>query len=401
MKFALVSHVLPPSWSGQSMMIYRLLKDLDAEAYCLISSEDYSDTSDNNYSEKLSGRYYHLRPESHIERGSRYRHLQNLANIMLGIVQRATNIHRIVRQEKCDAVVACTGGYDLLDLPAGYVASRMARVPFYPFVLDYYSYQWHTHNKWGSYPRLARWMERFMMRQAEGIIALNEFMVDELRDRYGARASLVRNPCDVSEYENNGPAARATAEFRIVFTGAIYEAHYDAFRNLIEAVRKLNRSDITLHFYTAQSPADLAKQGISGPIVYHPHEPLNAMPAIQQRADILFLPLAFASPYPQIVKTSAPTKLGEYLAVRRPILVHAPADSFLTWYFRRHGCGEVVDRLDPKALADAIERILCNHTLQRNITNRAWERAREDFDLPAARNAFLEIVQSRDSAKKR
>src|SRR5262249_46460932 len=162
-----------------------------------------------------------------------YRDWQNLANIMLGIVQRATNIQRIVRQEKCDAVVACTGGYDLLDLPAAYLASRMARVPCYPFVLDYYSYHWQTRNKWRSYLRLARRMERFMMRRAEGIIALNEFMVDELRDRYGAKASLVRNPCDVSEYGNNGLAARIAGEFRIVFTGAIYEAHYDAFRNLL------------------------------------------------------------------------------------------------------------------------------------------------------------------------
>ena len=78
------------------------------------------------------------------------------------------------------------------------------------------------------------------------------------------------------------------------------------------------------------------------------------MPGIQRNADILFLPLAFNSPYPEIIKTSSPGEIGEYLAGKKPILVHAPSDSFISWYFRKYNCGCVVDDDDSEKLAAAI-----------------------------------------------
>ncbi len=147
-----------------------------------------------------------------------------------------------------------------------------------------------------------------------------------------------------------------------------------------------------LHLYTASEPALLSEHGLSGPIVFHPHAPAPAMPRIQQRAHILFLPLAFDSPYPEVVRTSAPAKMAEYLAAARPILVHAPPDAYISNYFRRHGCGVVVDERDPVAVAQALERILGDAELRGRISAAAWERARTDFHPDRARAAFADLV---------
>ena len=119
---------------------------------------------------------------------------------------------------------------------------------------------------------------------------------------------------------------------------------------------------------------------------------LSTMPAIQQRADVLFLPLALHSDYPDIVRTAAPGKIGEYLAACRPILVHAPPDSFLASYFRDHQCGVVVDRSDPAELAVALESLLSDPALISRLRARAWERAAADFNLTDARRQFAEAI---------
>ena len=41
LKFALVSHNVPPSGTGQPLIIYRMLRELDPEHYCLISTEQH------------------------------------------------------------------------------------------------------------------------------------------------------------------------------------------------------------------------------------------------------------------------------------------------------------------------------------------------------------------------
>ncbi|HYE16131.1 MAG TPA: hypothetical protein VD968_16960, partial [Pyrinomonadaceae bacterium] len=108
---------------------------------------------------------------------------------------------------------------------------------------------------------------------------------------------------------------RPDGEVRIVYTGAIYEAHYDAFRNLLAALERLGRPEVKLHAYTTQRAEEMAGRGIGGPaVVFHPHLSVAEMPGVQRRADLLFLPLAVESPYPDLVRTSAPVKFGEYLA---------------------------------------------------------------------------------------
>ena len=382
-------------------MVYRLLQNVRPEDYCLIAPHNYeAKFYEGVYIGKLPAPYYQLPPDTQLTRGYRFglSYVREALNAPLGLVSRARRIARIVRDEQCRAVVACTG--DFLNLPAGYLASRLAGVPFYAYIFDYYSYH-RTDPIEGFY---ARSFEPILMKGAAGIITPNEFLRDDLRRRYGVEATVIRNPCDLSAYEANGEnneAAVAGAmdngagnhdEIKIVYTGAIYEAHFDAFRNLLAAIGQLGRPEINLHLYSA-SPVDWERERIRGALVHHGHREAAEVPGIQRQADILFLPLAFRSPYPAVIRTSSTSKLGEYLASRRPILVHAPADSFISWYFREHECGLVVDREDPKELARAIERLAGDASLRRRLGERAWERARTDFSVAAAQSAFARLLK--------
>ena len=190
---------------------------------------------------------------------------------------------------------------------------------------------------------------------------------------------------------------RKPEEIKIVFTGAIYDAHYDAFRNLIKAVKSIESLTIRIHLYTPQSQRRLTENNITGPVVVHEAQPATAIPAIQRNADILFLPLSFDSQFPEVIKTSAPGKMGEYLASKRPILVHAPKNSFVSWYFRKYSCGYVVNEDDPVVLAQAIVHLLQDKKLQQELSDNAYIRAEEDFDITIAQQRFMDIVEGKKS----
>jgi glycosyltransferase involved in cell wall biosynthesis len=374
------------------MVVYRLLKNLASKDFCLISRPSYVVDADlAGPCSRLTGRHYVLPAQFRVPKGSAERSVTKWRKRLnpLRVFVLARQIAAILRRERCEAVVACSGA--LLDPPASYLASRLVGVPFYAYLFDYYSCQWI-----GVTERLfARLVEPRLLRGAAGIIVPNEFLRDSLCDRYGVDSTIIRNPCDTNEYDRPPPDVPHwhSRGIRIVYTGAVYEAQYDAFRNLLSAVESLGPSRVSLHLYTAQSLHELKKMGICGPIALHDHQPLRAIAAIQRQADILFLPLAFASPYPEVIRTSAPGKMGEYLASRRPVLVHAPSDSFVAWYFRRHKCGLVVGRSDPMALAQAVERLAVDEDLRRTLTSRAWDRARSDFDSSTARARFYQLMR--------
>lgn len=397
MKFALISNVLPPSESAQAAIIHRLLRDLDPDSYCLLSSRDYTADTRPNYTGKLAGKRYYLAPTFRLTRGYRFglKRLRESINPIIELPARARGIARILRREKCDAVVVCTGGNEILDFPAGYLASRLVGARFYAYLLDQY-FHMVAHMLGKHFLQL---LEPWLLKGASVVIAPNEFLRDELRRRHHIEPVLIHNPCDLSVYD--GPleeeaeldgSAQDHNEIRIVYTGGVGSLHYDAIRNLLRAIETLDRKNVKLHLYTAQPLYDLDRVGIRGPMVYHEHEPVSAMPSIQRRADILFLPLAFNSAHPEIVRTAAPGKVGEYLAARRPILVHAPADSFIAWYFRLYECGLVVDQDDPALLARALDLLLNDATLRERLSARARERAEVDFSLPKARTQFAELL---------
>jgi len=301
-----------------------------------------------------------------------------------------------VRHERCGAILACSG--EPFDLPAGYLASRLARVPFYAYIFDDYLHQWDP----TPYRYFARSVGPTVLKGAVGIIVPNEFLRDEYWRRYRVEPTVVRNSLEVPEIENADapPWPADEGEIKIAFTGAVYHANYDAFRNLIKAIGQLGRPEVKLHLYTPQTREELERGGIGGPIVYHGLLPSSDVLEVQRKADILFLPLAFDSSIPEVIRTSSPGKMGDYLASGRPILVHTPADSFVSWYFREHECGVVVDRSDPAMLAQAIEGIIEDAQLRRKIGQRARACAESDFSLESAQAEFLKLLRAKTKKKK-
>ena len=387
-EFALVSEVVPPSWSGQAVLIRRLLTGLDPRAYCLITSDQGIYAGD--HIQGLEATCYRLNPVR-----PRYLHSNKwlfgasaVAGAATGIARRAIQIARVVRRARSHAIVAFTG--DFHDLPAAYLASRALRRPLYVYMCDYYSYR-------EAYEparrRLSPHLERIVVSGATRVICGTDTLADALAQRYGIAPAVIHHPADLSLYALEDGAHRSPSrDVQIVYTGTIYEAQLDAVQNLLAALDELPGRSAALHVYGGQPEEELRTRGLEGRLVVHGHAPAQEIAAVQEGADILFLPLAFRSHYPEVIRTSAPMKFGEYLAAGGPLIVHAPADAFVSEYCRRHACAVVVDDPDARCLVEAIEALCDDAPLRTRLIRNAHERARSDFSIDVARARFGELM---------
>jgi len=395
-KLAIVSHIVPPSTQGTAMRMSRLLRDIHPDDYCLLIGNGYYEFEGKQSRDGiLPAKHFRLPSELKIFELSgsfRLSHIKRFVNIFYQLYQRAKNISLIIRKEKCQAIMAFSG--NRFNLPTALFASWWTGVPFYAAIDDYYTYQW---------PRrldrlFARFLEPIVLKGASRVMVLNDFLKNEYQRRYRINPIIVYNPNEsIPDYagNDNSPWPYSDNEISIVFTGSIYHANYNAFENVVKAIKLLDRPDVKLHIYTAQTKErlQLEDRGISGPVVFHgylsPSESLN----VQKNADILFLPLGFRTTIPEVIKTSAPFKMAEYMSSGRPILVHAPQDSFLCWYFKKYNCGLVVDVNDPAMLAKEINRIITDKDARRQAAENALARASADFDLKQKQTEFLEFLQ--------
>jgi len=371
------------------VLIRRLLTGLDPRAFCLLTSDQ--GRYGGEHTEPLATRCYRLPAVRvrYLSRTSKWLYgASALAGAVAGIVQRAFHIARVARREGCRGILAFTG--DFHDLPAAMLASRVLRLPLYVYMLDYYSHR-ELHEP--ARRRLSPAIERIVVGGATGVICGTQTLADALTDRYGIEPAVIHHPADLSLYgDAAGSGGAAGQELRIVYTGTIYHAQLDAVQNLLAALDLPAQRPAALHVYGGQSQDELRARGITGRVVVHPHATARAIAANQQAADILFLPLAFASEYPEIIRTSAPMKFGEYLAAGGPILIHAPAGSFVSEYCRRHDCAAVVDDPDPARLARAIQTLASDGGLRTRLIRNARQRAASDFSIDVARAKFCELL---------
>jgi glycosyltransferase involved in cell wall biosynthesis len=390
-RFVLVSHYLPPSRYGQPRVIQRLLQDLPASTYRLLSVEAYdrSVTRDDQDAPWLPGPYVQIRSGVAWKAGT-HRHPFNriapIVNAFPSIIARARDIAREIRSEGCQVAVACSG--DIADLPATWLACRWTGARFVAYMFDDYVEQWAFLPALRS---LAQLFEGRFARDAVTVIVPNEYLRREYCARYGEGVDLtvINNPWLSEPAVVREPSARPET-VRITYTGSIYHVHFDAFQNLSAALRELGEG-YRLDIYSATPPEVLSVNGIDT-FTHHGHVSDSQALDVQRDADILFLPLAFRSSAQAVIRTSAPGKLGEYLASGQPVLVHAPADTFIAWYGREYGCAHVVSDPDPAALAQAIRRLSDDPEYARSLVRAARERAEQDFSPAVAQRRFAGVL---------
>jgi glycosyltransferase involved in cell wall biosynthesis len=386
------SRILPPGPEGQHIVLERLLSGFDPDSYCLSSTElPASRTGGRGSCPPLPARYYHLKCgevdrlpplDRPLGRSERWRALARLAAVALQVA-------RVARREGSEILVGCTASF--YEPAAAALAARGLRRPFVAYLLDEYAGQW----LFASWRDWAARLEPWIVRSAARVLVPNETLAEIYRRRYGRGATVVRNPI-APQFTSPAPdpaPAGGTGRRRIVFTGTLYDVHYDGFRRLFAALRRERERRYDVEVHTWQEPETLRRILAAPELVVRPFAPPERIAAAQRAADVLFLPVAFRSGFDfDHLLGAAPTKMGEYLASGRPILAHAPPDSFTSRHLRERDAAWVVDRPEAEALAAALAEIESDPVLGARRAAAALRTARE-YELETCRGRFADELR--------
>ncbi|MDA2936271.1 glycosyltransferase [Patescibacteria group bacterium AH-259-L05] len=252
-----------------------------------------------------------------------------------------------------------------------YLLHKITKKPFFLFFYDLY----YGNNFSLPYRILARFLEPKLFKNAEKIFVMSEALQAYYQKKYKREIFVIHNSIPIKDakpethFNPSGP-------YKIIFTGTIYWPQAGAIKNLIKAIEKIHEFKIQLWLYTPHSKKFLSAYGIfeSDKVILASGLP-QQMKEIQKSADILFVPLSLKTKFPLLINTSSPGKTYEYLISGRPILMHAPPDSYIVWYAKRHGFALVVDKDDIEALKNAVMSLVRNKNLVKKLVDRAWRTA--------------------------
>ena len=365
-----ISYEAPPMVGSVAGVLGALFKYFPKGSYCFLTSSLKTAKYGLGSDIRLDCKYFLADLPSFLKSRRNRWYLSSFYELLLILITILKGTW-VAYSQKIDNILATTdSGFEI----AGFFIHKLTGRPFFLYIFDIYE---ESQSK-RLQKLLAKIFEKRLLYSAVQIFVMSKSLQKHFFQKWGVRSEIIPHPVDIKNYSYS-QHIKNNDEFRIVYTGMIYDAHLDSILNLVKVVNSLDHR-IKFLVYTPRPHRVLSEMGISGPNVQicgfvRKSEVAN----IQKSADILFLPLAFNSPYPGLIRTASPSKLPEYLASGVPILVHAPRESYIAQYFKKNKCGLVVDKNDLGELKNAIDRLIYNVDLRNYFIQNA-KKALEHHD---------------------
>lgn len=147
------------------------------------------------------------------------------------------------------------------------------------------------------------------------------------------KASIPRDASGPDMEFRNGADRSPPDKLRLIYAGAVYEAHFDAMRALYEAVD--GSPGVTLRVYSNNPEVP--------PLFRHEAVPRAVLFKALLRADVCVAALGWDTPYPEEVAGCFPSKIVEYVALGKPLLCVVPAGCFVDRLVKKEGIGVCVN----------------------------------------------------------
>ena len=373
-KTLIISSFAPPMKGASPHFLYTLFSNFDASSYGIYTDQRASDETLAH--PRLVGPYYYF--ATRVAGGFFLTRAYRRARAFIRAVREGL---RIIREEQYTLLLGTADRGEGLILM--YVLSWLSRTPYALYFLDLY--RWNHFG--GVWDIIARFFEPVLFRGARAIVVMGDGHKAFYERRYGTRFSytVVRNCALPPRTRVHTP--RVEAPYVIMYSGGMYWPQERAIRNLITAVTDIDLP-VELWLYTPSGLARFEAEFKDNPRIVFRSAPQEAMADIQDDATILFLPLSFNTPSPEVIEMATPGKTVEYLIAERPILVHAPPYAFISRYAKEKGFAHVVDTEVSKDLQDGIRRIIQDTAYATQLVSRARELYTLEYNLVANAQAF-------------
>ena len=254
-------------------------------------------------------------------------------------------------RKESDIVLTVAHGYLFL---AATLAATIMRRPLFVIV----------HDDWVAmeqYIRIFRHCLRPLyhaaLNRATVVFAVSDIMAANLWDSYGIRAE-VQWPATFKAPTSLLTVRPTKERTRIAFAGMMYGTVHESLDHLVRFIHTSDDDSLELYLYSNYEPTDFTKHGWVHPRIHSAG--WISQEVLQQtlrQADILFVPVSYKQSSRYYALTSFPSKVADYLAVERPILLLAPQDAAITLYARRYGFADIVTEPTQECIGAAVARL--------------------------------------------
>jgi glycosyltransferase involved in cell wall biosynthesis len=286
----------------------------------------------------------------------------------------------------------------------GWIAARLKRVPFVFEVRDPWpeaAFQMGALSRTGVIGRTASWLERFLYRHADAIVALSPGMVDWVLAAGAdpAKVTMIPNCSDLDLF-HPGPKDETLVRelglgdrFVAGYAGAIGPAN--AVHVIVEAAALLEqreRKDIAIVIAGDGKMLPGIRRDAEarelGNVRFAGSVPKSDMPALLRTCDVLLAHLAKVP----ILYTGSPNKVFDALASGRPVIVNSPG--WTRPLIEEGGAGLFVEPEDAAALADAIERLADDPAAVERMGAAARTLAEERFSRDEGADRLISLLET-------
>lgn len=285
---------------------------------------------------------------------------------------------QLIQRESVRVIHLVPHGYELV--PVTNVALKLG-IPLFLSIHDDIEYVSRGH---AGLDEMKTAMTR-AWQKAAGIFAISDEIAAEYSRRHGTRECVTVT--DGLKSYAAAPLARPANSLRIYFMGLFHQSYWPNFRALLDALKILRTElpgwQIELTSRSGQFTCPLQSDDVR----------VTALPFASEReiekdmdtADLLYMPLPFASYAQAFGRFSLSTKMVTYLGSGLPILYHGPENTAAFSLLNRSKAAFNIATEEPAAIA---RQILDSLERRDEIVTAALKLARERFDLAEQQRRF-------------
>ncbi|MGO8698224.1 MAG: hypothetical protein ACLQVY_10955 [Limisphaerales bacterium] len=275
--------------------------------------------------------------------------------------------------------------------------SKKFRIPVVPFIGDNWISTLYANSPFLAMPRLCLLLElRRVLRRTSGGMAGSPAMASEYTNKFSKPFSTFLRAVDVPSDYPTPSLPRRNNGIVILYAGRL---NCDRWRSLLDVGKALTivRSsglDARLDVYSMAEDLEMYGACIRMPPSLNIRGSLEPSEVFGKliESDILLHVESFTEVQRQYTRLSLSTKIPQYLAAGRPILMYGPGELAVTKYVRSSGAGIVVDKRELDGIVNALTQLTRSRDLRTRLGRTGWSFAREFHDTESVRStlkAFL------------
>lgn len=247
--------------------------------------------------------------------------------------------------------------------------------------------------------RIARRLFKYALRRATTVLAVSHSMAQHLKEHYGVDSVVLfpcasKNTCPSVDYMQAPPQGTV----RLTFCGNISHTVEDGIDLVARCLNspafhaKIGKS---VHFTIfSQFPRDVMERRgwLSEFVVVGAWVPRMELDQAIAASDIMLLPIGFSDSSAFYAATSFPSKIADYLAAGKPILVIGPENSPVVQYLAQQPYAIVVDSLDLDRLVCVLHDLLRDRARLKAMSDSAYHAFQQDYDAQEARRRLYQYI---------